>query len=76
MALGAKSVTAYKVMRMSPGGFALHGEVFDSWGAFVRVSRTLTVDDVPCDNLQAELAASMLRVSDARALGLGDQATP
>ena len=52
-----------------------HGEVFDSWGAYVRVSRTLTVGDVPCGNLEAELAASMRRVGDARALGLGDQAT-
>jgi hypothetical protein len=73
--LAAKSVTAYKIMRMSPGGLALHGEVFDSWGAFVRVSRRLTVGDVPCGSLEGELAASMRRVSDARALGLGDQAT-
>ena len=73
--LAAKSVTAYKSMRMTPGGFALYGEVFDSWGAFVRVSRTLQVGNVPCADLESELVASMARVSDARAMGLGDQAT-
>ena len=43
VALGAKSVTAYKVMRMSPGGFALHGEVFDSWDRTLTLTLTLTL---------------------------------